>query len=96
MAQSADSGATNVLLDFDAIGDAMLVNDQYHAAYGVDFSHSAISLIGRFAGGCCGNFAGQPSGSSAMTILKSDRTYMDIEGERSIANVFVITANCGV
>jgi hypothetical protein len=31
-----------------------------------------------------------------MTILKSDSTYMDIEGERSIVNVFVITANCGV
>lgn len=69
-----------VTLDFDDIQDASNVLNFYDK-YGISFSKSAFVLKAKYDGGCCGNFAGLPSGTSALTLLKSKYTVMNVESE---------------
>lgn len=69
-----------IKLDFEAAGDARFIKDHY-SQYGVHFDDAAFSLIANFAGGCCGNFAGDSSSAAAMTIMKQDFTVMTVEGK---------------
>ena len=67
-----------ITLQFDDIPDAFNIGTHY-GQYGISFSNSAFGLKATYAGGCCGNFAGLPSGSSALTLLKSSHLIMNVE-----------------
>lgn len=69
-----------VNLNFDDVPDAANILNHYRQ-YGITFSKSAFGLKATYAGGCCGNFAGLPSGSSAMTLLKSNHLIMNVESK---------------
>lgn len=71
-----------ITLNFDDVPDAANVFNQY-IHYGITFSKSAFGLKATYDGGCCGNFAGLPSGSSAMTLLKSNQLIMNVESKLS-------------
>lgn len=89
-------------LTFEGVGDECAINDFYNGGtdacnnsgtnYGIGFTSASLGLIDADAGGT-GNFANEPSPSTALFFLSSDRATMNVAAGFDTGFSFYYSAN---